>query len=110
MVLLALDAVAVGEVAVVEVAVEKIQDVIVVSPVEGKQAASKLFVALPHTFAAPVVGEDAAEEEVRSLDIVVLELAEEHPGVVLALVEGPACDVEYHVDAVEEVGHYEDYR
>ncbi len=110
MALLALDVVAVGEVAVVEVVAEKIQDVIVVSPVEGKQAASKLFVVLLHTFAAPVVGEDAASAEVRSLDIVVLVLAEEHPGAVLAFVEGPACGVEYHVDAVEEVRHYEDCR
>ncbi len=108
---LALDAVAVEEVAAVEVAAEKIQGVIAVFPVEGKQAASKLFVVLPHTFAAPVVGEDAAAAaEVRSLDIVVLVFAEEHPGAVLAFVEGPACGVEYHGDAVEEVGRYEDCR
>ena len=87
MALLALDAVAVGEVAVVEVAAEKIQDVIVVSPVEGKRAASKLFVVLPRTFAAPVVGEDAAAAEVRSLDIVVPVLAVELPEEALALVD-----------------------
>jgi hypothetical protein len=83
---LALDAVvAAGEVAVAEAAVGKVQDVIAVSLVEGKQVASRLFVVLPRTVAELAVGAGAvAVVEVRSLDIVAQVLAEEHLEVGLA--------------------------
>jgi hypothetical protein len=109
--LLALDAVAVGEFAVVEAAVEKVQGVIAVFLVEGKLVALKLCVVLPHIIAELAVDVDAvAAGEVRNLDIEVLALAEEHPEVDLAFAEDPACAAEDHVGAVGEVGHYEGCR
>lgn len=101
--------VAVEEAAVVVAAVEKIQDAIVVSPVEGNPVASKLSVVLPHKVAGPaaelaVDGDAAAVVEVHSLDIVALVLEED-----LALV-APACVVEDHVRAVGEVDRYEGCR
>jgi hypothetical protein len=98
------------EVAVVEAAVEKIQDAIEVSPVEGKLVASRLVVVLPRKVAELAVGEDAVVAVVaRSLDIVVLVLAEERLEEGLALGD-LACAVEDHVRAVGEGDHYEDCR
>lgn len=109
--LLVLDAVAVGEVAVVEAAVERVQGVIAVFPVEGKLVALKLCVVLPRTIAELAVDVDAAAAvEVRNLDIEVPVLAGEHPEVDLAFAEGPACAVGDHVRAAGEVDHYEDCR
>ena len=107
---LVLVVVAVEEAVVVVAVAERTQDEIVVSLAEGMQVAWMLFSVPRRTAAELVAGVDVVEAVVRSLDIVVLVLAEGHPGAVLAFVEGPACGVEYHVDAAEELGHYEDCR
>jgi hypothetical protein len=105
---LALDVAVVEEVAVVEAAVEKIQDAIAVSPVEEKLVALRPCVALQRKVVELAVDEDAVVAvEVHSLDIEVLVLAEELLEEGLALAD-LACAVEDHAGAEGEVDRYVD--
>jgi hypothetical protein len=101
----AVEAVAVGAVAVVAVAAERIPDAKKTFPAVGKLEASRLFVALPHTAVEPAVDDVAGGA--RNLDIVVL--AQKRPAEALAL-EDPAYAGVGRVDVVACWGHYVDCR
>jgi hypothetical protein len=90
--------VVVEQLAVVAAAVERVPDEKVAFPAEGKLVALRLFDVVPHKAAVPA-GYDVAGK-VRSLDIVVLQLAEALALEVLALeVLAYAVGVRVHVVA-----------